>query len=507
MKKTLVLAIACALVSGAALAVWNAQDVVPAASLLVPYAVVGTTTGDVVDPTGYTTLFSITNVSSVRQIVHLTAWNALSEPVVDWDILLTGYDVWSINFADLLNGAFDKFDTQPGNSTGPFGVSAPAGYQYGPVPYGPSANTGGSPTLPWVAPPGATSSWWRAADLPSAPQVCRMPYGPLTDLGPTIRRKIREAEVSIELQYFNCQAVAAGNPAVNTTWTADMSKQPLFFYVTADVVKACSTTFQTSTTYWNVAVGVGPGMNAPSNVITGDIVYINFTKNYSEMINAVHLEASPATVLPAAVTNFYELDLRDATSGGWVGTALNLAVNAVDDREPIGNGYAFRYSTAPSDFTSEAIVWKSAYEIGILPVSGDFFIAAWACSPFYYYAWNEDELTKSTTGGPSGFSVLQPNPLPYETQAVQMTTSNFPGLVTVKSCTTCKGAAGFGWIWMVFDGGDWTAGDVNVVQLQPYEAWVAVRFVLGGYSAATEATLMNFPWNQTMAGVGATLGR
>ena len=110
MKKTLVLAIACALVSGAALAVWNAQDVVPAASLLVPYAVVGTTTGDVVDPTGYTTLFSITNVSSVRQIVHLTAWNALSEPVVDWDILLTGYDVWSINFADLLNGAFDKFD-------------------------------------------------------------------------------------------------------------------------------------------------------------------------------------------------------------------------------------------------------------------------------------------------------------------------------------------------------------------------------------------------------------
>ena len=22
---------------------------------------------------------------------------------------------------------------------------------------------------------------------------------------------------------------------------------------------------------------------------------------------------------------------------------------------------------------------------------GDFFIAAWACSPFYYYAWNEEK--------------------------------------------------------------------------------------------------------------------
>lgn len=487
MKKILVLAVACALVSGAALAVWNAQDVVPAASLLVPYAVVSTTTGDVPDPTGYTTLFAIVNVSQYQQIVHLTLWNALSEPVVDWDILLTGYDVWTVNFRDVLTGNFDLFDTKAWGSTStPFAATAPGGYTYTPNRYGPSSNYVAG-TLP--------GPWWYV----TRPSNCRMPYGPLTDLGPTIRRKIREAEMSIDLQYWNC-VTSGTNNAANLTWTADLSKAPLFFYVTADVVRFCSVIFQTSSSYWTA-----PGTNAPYNVITGDILYFNPVKNYSEMINAVHLEALPTGYTPTTLRNFYELDLRDDTADAWEGTALYNTINAVDDREPLGNGYAFRYATAPSAIAAEAIVWKSAYEVGWLTDGVDWYTAAWACSPFYYYAWNEDELTKSTTGGPSGFATLQPNSIPFETQAVPLNTTNFPGLVTVKSCATCSGAEGFGWIWIVFDGGDWTDGDINDVEVYPYEAWVAVRFVFGSYSAATEATLMNFPWNLTMLGSGAAV--
>ena len=239
MKKILILAVACALVSGAALAVWNAQDVVPAATLLVPYAVVDVTTGDNPDPNGYTTLFAIINVSAAPQIVHMTAWDALSEPVVDWDVLLTGYDVWTINFSDLLIGRFDKFDTKVGTAAGPFGAAAPSGYTFTPNAYGPSSNF-----APMTKP---TAQWFLASSAKVA--GCRMPYGDLTSLGSTIRRKIRAAEISIDYQYYDC--VSSGtNYSVNTTWTADMSKAPLFFYVTADVVTACTTTFQNTASYW-----------------------------------------------------------------------------------------------------------------------------------------------------------------------------------------------------------------------------------------------------------------
>jgi hypothetical protein len=479
MKKILVLAVACALVSGAALAVWNAQDVVPAASLLVPYAVVSVDSSDV--PTaGYTTLFAIVNTSYAPRIVHLTAWNALSVPVVDWDILLTGYDVWTINFIDLLNGNFNNFDTTYGS----FGT-APGGYSYTPTAYGPSANATPT-TLP-------TATWFAAL-----PANCRMPYGPLTTLGATIRRNIRSGQPSIPYQYYNCMAISPQFQA-NTTWTSNLSAAPLFFYVTADVVSQCTQVFQTTRDYWT-----GTGYNAAYNVITGDILYFNDTSNYSEMINAVHLEAYPAAAQMAGIRTFYELDLHDRTvftsPGDWDNEEPVLAATLVDDREPLGSAYAFRYATTPATVVSEVVVWKSAFEYD----AGEEWV--WACTPYLYYAWNEDELTKSTTGGPSGFSTVQPNAIPFETQAVPLNTDNFPGLVQIKS-PTGKGGAGFGWVLINFNGGDFTGDEFNDATSAPYyEAWVGIRFVFGTYSAATEATLMSqYRWNNVLVGGGATV--
>jgi hypothetical protein len=470
MKKILILAVACALVSGAALAVWNAQDVVPAATLLVPYAVVDVTTGDIPDPTGFTTLFAVINVSAVPQIVHMTVWNALSEPVVDWDVLLTGYDVWTINFADMLNGRFDRFDTKVGSSSYPFGSAAASGYTFaGPQPYGPSSNTNAIP--PKVAP-----GWFTSVSSGKA-AGCRMPYGDLTGLGATIRRKIREAEISIEYQYYHC-VTSGTNYEVNNTWTANMSKAPLFFYVTADVVNACTTTFQNTDSYWQANI------NAKANVITGDVLFFNSTKSYSEMMNAVHLEALPFGVYNTAQTpfsTFYTLDLRIYTG------LTNLA--ARDDREPLGNAYAFRYAIAPQAITSNVIVWKSIYDLGMFD---DGSILVFACEPYYYYAWNEDEMTKSTTGGPSGFNTLQPNAIPYQTQSVPLNLTNFPGLVNVAT-PGGTGAAGFGWIWIVFDGGERYAW--RFTPAYPLEAWVGVVFQFGNYASLAPATLMNNPWN------------
>jgi hypothetical protein len=506
MKKTLILAVACALVSGAALAVWNAQDNVPAASLLVPYAVVSTTSSNAVDPSGYTTLFAITNVSYSPIIVHLTVWTALSKPVVDWDVFLTGYDVWTINFADLLNGRFDRFDTDGWTTTLRNSSNPPTGYTWTPFGYGPSSNLV-STTLP-------TSGYWSKTTSAALPDLyyrrannanpagaavpfypyssgCLMPYGDLSSLGSTIRRNIRLGEPSIDLQYYYCKSSAG----VNGTWTANLATAPLFFYVTADVVNFCSTTFQTVDSYWTNVT------NADQNVIMGDILYFNPTSNYSEMIAAVHLEALPGA---GGLVNFYELDFLDSRVCG------NAAATN-DDREPLGNRYGFRYATSPAAVQTEILVWKNMYEayflnFGTEAVPDEYWTAI-ACGPYRYYAWNEDELTKSLSVGPSGFSVLQPNAIPFETQAVPVNLTNFPGLVTIKTVgSQFTGGEGYGWVDLFFDGAEGVDGrfDCNTAEIR-YEAWVAVRFIFGTYSAAQEATLLNNPYNQGMGGVGATV--
>jgi len=69
----------------------------PAATLLLPYFEV-----DPDGTSGRTTLFTITNVSRYPQIAHVTLWTDAAFPVLNFNLYLTGYDVQSINLADVL---------------------------------------------------------------------------------------------------------------------------------------------------------------------------------------------------------------------------------------------------------------------------------------------------------------------------------------------------------------------------------------------------------------------
>src|SRR5690242_11962371 len=71
----------------------------PAATLLLPYFEV-----DIAAPvaTAQTTLWTITNVSAIPQIAHVTVWSDWSYPVLDFNIFLTGYDVQAINMYDII---------------------------------------------------------------------------------------------------------------------------------------------------------------------------------------------------------------------------------------------------------------------------------------------------------------------------------------------------------------------------------------------------------------------
>ena len=135
MKRFLTLALVGALVLGASSVAYAnvcAFDPVPAATLLYPFVVYNYDAGDA----GYNTLFSVTNVSSEAQIVHFTVWTDFSVAILDFNVILTGYDQQSISIRDILrdgilpqegNGANIWEDDNAGDSPfadGPFELAA-----------------------------------------------------------------------------------------------------------------------------------------------------------------------------------------------------------------------------------------------------------------------------------------------------------------------------------------------------------------------------------------------
>ena len=91
-----------------AFATENAIDVVPAATLLLPYFEV-----DLANPNGVTTLFSVNNASAAPQLAHITFWTDQSRPTLDFTIYLTGYDVWTVNLGPLFRTGMIPLFIQP----------------------------------------------------------------------------------------------------------------------------------------------------------------------------------------------------------------------------------------------------------------------------------------------------------------------------------------------------------------------------------------------------------
>lgn len=68
----------------------------PAATLLLPSFSVYLPNG------GEKTIFTITNVTAVPQIAHVTIWTDWSFPILSFNLFLTGYDVQAVDLADVL---------------------------------------------------------------------------------------------------------------------------------------------------------------------------------------------------------------------------------------------------------------------------------------------------------------------------------------------------------------------------------------------------------------------
>jgi hypothetical protein len=227
-----------------------------------------------------------------------------------------------------------------------------------------------------------------------------------------------------------------------------------------------------------------------SNVLIGDVIYTDTTHNFSESIPAVSIESAPqGSKVAGNMPTFYD---------------KYSSARGVDDREPLGTAFGFRYLNF-GGVSTQVVMWKNRSEVyyddpanGVNDSryqSGYGFgtWAAYACDPFIYYAWDEDENTKVRGGGPSPQTFVEPNPLPYETQSAPVNDANFDGLVdtTVNGVTVTNG-----WMMIVMDPSIPNLGTVpnNTTYLyKPLpQAWVGVKYNFGGFTTMNEAaTLAN----------------
>ena len=471
MKKTLILGLALALVGGVAYANFCARDYVSAATLLVPYAVVDLDATGVPNPNGYTTLLAVTNVSNTKQLIHIVIWDALSDHVVDFDEVLSGYDVWTINFRDLLTGSFNLFDTgdieKPfkDNGSGPKPLNVPPQPQIGDF----WAGTLGTAAVPW----GPYSNTYTTA-LPAPQDIdftlppftgCNFPYGSLSSFGPAIVTALQAAIFTLPQTTVPCKSATVPNPP----WLAGLTDNPVFFYVTVDVVEACNQNFPDEDAYWtgNTVVGPDPWFASNNNVIIGDIIYLNQTANFSESVPAVSIEAD------------FDWQGVVGSHGFYSRYSENVATGAVRDfHEPLGTAFAFRYINS-GGVTSNLMLWKNEFEI-VVDANDDFFF--WACHPYIYFAFDENENSKARGGGgPSGFLTAEPNVLPFETQKVPLDVANWNGLM-----------ANNGWMLLVFEPS--VIGPANFTPDLGVQAWAGVQYYFGTYSTALEAATLGNVW-------------
>jgi len=454
-------------------------DAVPAATLLFPFVPYDYDGGF----EGQTTLFSITNVSDEAQIVHVTIWTDYSVAILDFNVVLTGYDVITMNIRDIMGSGI-----LPGPLTGDtiweFGNDGAEPFDDGPIS---SINELYNPTLSYMdgllPDPEETRSY-----LDCDPTTWIASPNNYTEAIPasiinTFRGYV-ESSMTVSRSYLNCAgALTTIDPS---TWFITRSDGPAWMYVTADVVNTCNKDLPDSDGLSYFA----PATISYDNVLVGDQIWLAADTRFSEADNAVHLEADvfidTTNTDNGDETTFYHRYTVDA--GG---------VQAFSDfREPLPTAWHMRYQWLPAAGINTWIrAWKGGTNFAInedlnAVLSGAAATALYAesCLAYTYYAWDMDENVNSVTsdefpwsGGPDDPVRPVPNLFPLETQEVEVDQLFLVG--------EADGDA-FGWLLFV-----WPRSNTDIVggtlTVDQYQTWMGVKYSgFGDYTAAMSGAVM-----------------
>jgi hypothetical protein len=317
MRTAAALLLAVTLLAPCASATTNNDDscdigVYPAATLLLPYFEVETA------QRATDTFFTVTNVSNVPQIAHVTIWTSWAFPVLTFNLFLTGYDVQSISMYDVIvNG-----NIAPGASAGTSSTIAPGALSVGNN-ANPNLSLAGCDQLPGVVPE-------------------------------PLRTAVRSA---LTTGVYNAPRFGSscGTNLVGSGAWAHMTPTTAVGYVTIDVTSRCSSTYATDPAYFLSEILF-------DNVLTGDYQILDKTpgRNFAGGSPLVHIRAIPeggpaGTFLTPVQTNlsttFYARYVNGSTifNGPWAN---------VDRRQPLPATFAARWYYADYHDTTAYRIWR-----------------------------------------------------------------------------------------------------------------------------------------------------
>lgn len=275
----------------------------PAATLLLPYFEVDI---NAQQTTAQTTLFTITNVTQIPQIAHVTVWTDLSYPVLDFNIFLTGYDVQGINLYDVIARGFvaSTIGTSIDDTISPTGIR--------------SLDNDANPHF-----------------LGSVASDCSILPGPIpANILADVRTGLTTGRVSA------CGSAQVGLVHANAIG-----------YVTIDVAATCSVALPIEPTYYS-------GEILFDNVLIGDYQQINpnpATGNYAGGNPLVHIRAVPegGPAGAAAVPTNLPFTFYDRYTPG------PLANRTYDRRQPLPSTFAARFIQGGTGaFNTNFKIWR-----------------------------------------------------------------------------------------------------------------------------------------------------
>lgn len=271
----------------------------PGATLLLPYFEV-----NLDDLKASNTIFSITNSSATAILNHVIIWTDLGVPAIEFNVYLTGYDLWRMNIGSFLTtGIMDQ-----------------------------TASAGQDPT-DTISPKGIFSQ-----DINFASCNGNLPNGPIPPLQLQGLQNALIGQASVNYGPNMCGGINHGDRVARG-------------YITVDTVNNCTQRFPGDPGYF-AAGGTGDVTN--QNVMFGDSFLISVEQN-----RAV---AQPLVSLIADATN-----PATSTSGRYTFYGRYDSWTAVDNRQPTSGDFAGRYinGTSPQGLNfmnqgSQAIAWRDS---------------------------------------------------------------------------------------------------------------------------------------------------
>ncbi len=326
-RLALVLTLLCLLaLGGQAFAELCTIDAVPAATLLLPYFEV-----DLEAPAGegVDTLFSINNASAAPTIAHVSVWTDWTQPVLDFDVFLTGYDVQSVSLYQVL---------AVGNLPVTADEQSDQGQDGGRVDDVTSTCDG---SIDSCSPHGLNPEWDGSfIDIPG-------PVGveDCIQIFPFFVNPLLEDE-----RLATIQAKLTGESIDGACYGASHADGVARGYITIDNANACSLIFPNDPGYFGDGVG-GPALASNVNQLWGDWFLVDPANAFAEGDNLVHVEAEDGFV---GGDNDYTYYRRYSRLDG-----------SVDNREPLATTWGARYlNGVPFDGTS-LTVWRDATIVDI----------------------------------------------------------------------------------------------------------------------------------------------